>query len=82
MAAQDQTLRTNVIKVEIDKQEGDVRYRMCKDREETVVHLTSECSKLAQLEHKTIHGRVARIVHWSLCEKYGLLTTEPVIEME
>jgi len=31
---QDQTLRTNVIKVKIDKQESDVRCRMCKDREE------------------------------------------------
>jgi len=30
--------------------DDDVRCRMCKDREETVAHLTSECSKLAQLE--------------------------------
>jgi len=42
MAAQDQTLRTNVIEVTRDKQEGDVRCRMCKDREETLVHVTSE----------------------------------------
>ena len=52
MAAQDQALRINVIKVKIDKQEGDVRCRMCKDRQGTLVHLTSECSKLAQLEYK------------------------------
>ena len=38
MAAQDEALRTNAIKVKIDKQEGDVRCRMCKDREETVAH--------------------------------------------
>jgi len=44
--------RTNAIKVKTNKQEDDVRCRMCKDREETVAHLTSECSKLAQLEYK------------------------------
>jgi len=90
MAAQDQALRINVIKVKIDNQEGDVRCKMCKDREETLVHLASECSKLAQLEYKKKHNKVAGIVHWSLCEKYGLSrsdqwfqhTGEPVIETE
>jgi len=62
-AAQDQALRTSVIKVKIDKQKGDVRCRTCKDREETVVHLTSECSKLEQLEYKKKHDKVAEIVH-------------------
>ena len=62
-AAQDQALRTNVIKVKIDKQEGDVRCRMCKDRAETVAQLTSECSKLEQLEYKKRHDKVAEIVH-------------------
>jgi len=50
MAAEDKALRINAIKVKTDKQEGHVRYGMCKDREETVAHLTSECSKLEQLE--------------------------------
>jgi len=76
MTAQDQALRINVIKVKIDKQEGDARCRMCKDRKKTLVHLTSECSKLAQLEYKKRHDKVARIVHWSMCEKYGLPRSE------
>ena len=71
-AAQDQALTTNAIKVKIDKQEGDVRCRTCNDREETVAHLTSDCINLAQLEYKKRHDKVARIVHWSLCEKHGL----------
>jgi len=41
MAAQDQALRTNAIKVKIDKQEGEAICRMCKNREETVTHITS-----------------------------------------
>ena len=76
MAPLDHAFRTNIIKVKIDKQEDDVRYRMCKDREDTVAHLTSECSKLAQLEYKKSHDKVTGIVHWSLCEKYGLPRSE------
>jgi len=37
------------IKVKIDKQEGEAMCRICKKREETVRHIISECSKLAQL---------------------------------
>jgi len=51
------------LKVQTDKQEGDVRCRMCKDREVIVVHLTSERHELAQLEYKKRHDRVAGIVH-------------------
>ena len=76
MAAEDKALRINAIKVKTDKQEGHVRYRMCKDREETATHLTSECSKLAQLEYKKRRDKVTGIVHCSLCEKYGLPRSE------
>jgi len=90
MSAEDQVLRTNVIKVKTDEQEGDVRCRMCKDREDTVAHLTSECSKLVQLEYKKRHDKVAGIIHCSLCEEYDLPrskqcyrhTLEPLIETE
>ena len=67
-AAQDQALRTNAIKVKIDKQEGDPTCRMCKAKEESVGHLVSECSKLAQTEYKGRHDKVAAAVHWSLRE--------------
>jgi len=68
MAAQDQALRTNAVKVKIDKQEGETTCRMCKNREETVTHTISECVKLAQLEYKKRHDKVSAAVHWSLCE--------------
>jgi len=70
MAAQDQALRTNAIKVKIDKQEGEAMCRMCKNREETVTHIISECSKLAQLEYKKRYDKLAGAVHWSLCQTY------------
>jgi len=40
--------------------------RRCKNREKTVTHIISECSKLAQLEYKKTHDKVAGAVHWGL----------------
>ena len=63
---------------------------MCKNREETVTHIISECSKLAQLQYKKRHDKVVAAVHWSLCETYHIKhseqwyqhMTEPVTETE
>ena len=46
--------------------------RLCKEKEETVSHIVSECSKIAQTEYKKRHDRVATTIHWALCKKYGL----------
>ena len=43
MAAQTQSLRTNTIKTNIDKTQEDPKCRMCKQKEETVSHIVSEC---------------------------------------
>jgi len=66
MAAQDQALRTNAIKVNIDKQVCEATCRMCMNREETVTHIISEYSKLAQMEYRKRHDKVTGAVHWSL----------------
>ena len=34
--------------------------RLCGDRDETINHIISECSKLAQKEYKARHDWVAR----------------------
>ena len=44
---------------------------MCRDRNETVSHIISGCSKLAQKEYKKRHDNVARAIHWDLSGKYG-----------
>jgi len=49
---------------------------MCKNREETVTHIISECSKLSQVENKKRHNKVARAVHWSFCETYHIKRSE------
>ena len=63
MAAQTQSLRTNTIKANIDKTQGDSKCRMCKQKEETVSHIVSECPKLAQRENKRRHDCVAKALH-------------------
>ena len=54
IAAQNNAIRTNHIKARIDKTQQNSKCRLCGDRDETINHIISECSKLAQ-EYKTKH---------------------------
>ena len=49
---------------------------MCGTKEETVMHLVSGCPKLAQKQYKRRHDNVARRVHWELCKKHGLESSD------
>ncbi len=40
------------------------------DRDETINHIISECSKLAQKEYKTRHDWVGKVNPSELCKKY------------
>jgi hypothetical protein len=71
MAAQDQSLPTKSHKVKIMKEQGSSNCRMCGSREETVMHILSECEKLAQTEYRKRHDKVATIIHWELCALHG-----------
>jgi hypothetical protein len=70
-AAQDQAIRTNYRRAKIEKDGSSPVCRMCKQTDETISHIVSECSKLAQTEYKGRHDRVATAVHWSLAKKFG-----------
>ena len=70
-AAQDQAIQTNYIKAAIDKSQIDAKCKMCRDKNETVIHIVSGCSKLAQKEYKKRHDNVARDIHWDLLLKCG-----------
>ena len=37
---------------------------------ETINHIISEDSKLAQKEYKTIHDWVEKVIHWELSKKF------------
>ena len=55
IAAQNNAIRTNFIKARIDKTQQNSKCRLCSNRDETINHIVSECSKLAQQEYKTRH---------------------------
>ena len=50
IAAQSNTIRTNYIKSRIDKTQQNSKYRICGERDKTIKHILTECSKLAQKE--------------------------------
>ena len=63
---------------------------MCGKSNETVMHILSECEKLAQLEYKKRHGRAATIIHWEFykhhdfphCKNWYDHRAEPVLEKD
>ena len=70
MTAQDNAIRTNHIKVRIDKTHQNSKCRLCGDRDETINHIISECGKLAQEEYKTRLDWVGKVIHWEMCKKF------------
>ena len=67
---QNNAIRTNQIKARIDKTQQNSKCRLCGDREETINHIISECSKLAQKEYKTRHDWVGKVIHWGMCKQF------------
>ena len=65
IADQDQALGTNYRKARIKRKENQL-CRMCKEKDKTVTHFVSKCSKLAQKEYKRRHDEVTTAVHWSI----------------
>ena len=90
MTAQEQAIRSNVIKAKIDRSQTDSKCRMCGQVDETMNHITSELSKLAQKEYKKQHDWVGKRIHWEVCNKFDIVVTEkwyehqpqPVMENE
>ena len=70
IAAQDNAIRTNHIKARIDKTQQKSKCRLCGDRDETINHIISECSKLAQREYKARNDWVGKVIHWEMCKKF------------
>ena len=66
---QNQSIRTNLVKARIDKSQGDSLCRMCRKVDESINHIVSGCTKLAQKEYKRRHDNLEKIVHWKLARK-------------
>ena len=50
--AQNNSIRGNLIKAKIDKIQEDTPCRLCKKSNESIYHVVSGCSRLAQKEYK------------------------------
>ena len=69
VAAQNQSIRTNLVKARIDKSQGDSLCRMCRKVDENIDHIVSGCRKLAQKGYKRRHDHLGKTVHWKLARK-------------
>ena len=56
IAAQNNAIWTNHIKVRIDKTQQNSRCRLCGDRDDTINRIIKECIKLAPKEYKARHN--------------------------
>ena len=71
-AAQEQALQANWLKARISGKKEEDRCRKCKKEAETVSHLVSGCSELAQMEYKRRHDRKGLKVYWELCRRHKI----------
>ena len=76
VAAQDQAISTNCFKNKILKEETESKYRLCKQHEETIDHLTSGCPILVKNEYLMRHDKVCTHLHYSICKALGIETTD------
>ena len=67
IVAQNNAMRTNHIKVRIDKMQQNSKCSLCVNRDETVNHIIS---KWAQKEYITRHDWVGKMIHWEMCKKF------------
>ena len=82
VAAQNQNIRTNLVKARIDKSQGDSLCRMCRKLDESIDPIVSGCSKLAQKEYKRRHDNLGKIVRWKLARKCNFEAGEKWYELD
>ena len=70
IVAQNNAISNNHIKAGIDKTQQNSKCRLCGDRDETINHIISECSTLAQKEYKARHDWVGNVIHREMCKKF------------
>ena len=63
VAAQNQSIRTNLVTAKIDKSQGDSLCSVCRKVDESIDHIVRGCSKLAQKAQKRTHDNLGKIVH-------------------
>ena len=69
MAAQNQSIRTNLVKAKTGKSQGNSLCRVYRKVDESIDHIAIDFSELAQNEYKRRHDNLGKIVHRKLARK-------------
>ena len=72
LAARNNAIKTKYIKARIEKIQQNSKCRYGNDRDKTINHTISECSKLEKKEYKTRHDWMGNAIHWEQCKKFKL----------
>jgi hypothetical protein len=71
-AAQEQALPTNWMKAKIWKMGGSSLCRMCKEHDETIMHVVSGCKMLCGTKYTRRHDNVGKYIHWTILKDMGV----------
>ena len=74
-AAQDQALKTNWIKKNIDGADCSPLCRVCHSMDESAMHIASECDQLEKRRYMIWHNLIGTRTHWELSRKYEIKVT-------
>ena len=66
MAAQNQSIRTNLVEAKIDKSQGDSLCTVSRKVDERIDHIISGCTEGVQ---EKAHDNLGKIVHWKFARK-------------
>ena len=84
VAAQNQSVRTNLVKAKIDKIQKDTLCRLCKNDDESIDNVVNGYSKLAQEDHdnlgKIVHRKLSRKCNFEAGDKWYEHGTERGLE--
>ena len=75
-AAQEQVLATGYIRAKIIKDRHSGIYRLCKEQNETVMHIVSGCKMLAGTEYLHRHNNICKYIHYNILRDLGEVVSE------
>lgn len=62
--------KTSVMKVKVERILNDAKCRFCKEKDNMIDHIISECNKITQSDYKNCHNKAAVVLLSKAFEKY------------
>jgi len=80
VVAQDQALNTKYYATKILNTETDSKCRLCQQFDETIDHIISACSLLANEQYVKRHDRVSAQLHFSICKEIRVQMDKKLVQ--